>query len=294
MMVRVAALLAAVSLLAGCAVPLRLPLSAEHRASIQELDAKVVLIQDEVIVDIKPPNTATAGVMGGLIGALITTTIDSSVTNSRVKTAQDAMVPFYAAIEDLDFRKEFDEAIRPALAAYPIKVGSITTTPVGFDDARIKQWREALKPGQALMLVVPHYRLSADFRTFNIETWLTVWRKDGDPARPDKRGILRYQSAPRGQGGTESVALWAANNAAAFRATIREAIGETMLLAHADMGLPEKVETAGAERDFTWQADGATATVRGRQVSETATRVVVLGADGRLYSLPKVAEAGKG
>lgn len=294
MMVRTAALLAAASVLVGCAVPLRLPLAPEHRASIQELDAKVVVVQDEVIVDVRPPNASAAGAMGGLIGAIITTTIDSAVTNSRVKSAQDAMVPFYAAIEDLDFRKEFEAAVRPALAAYPIKVASVTATPVSFSEARLRKWREALKPGQALMLVVPHYRLSADFRNFDIETWVTIWRKDGDPARPDKRGVVRYQSAALGPGGTESVALWSARDAAAFRAVIQEAIAETMALTQTEMGLSDKAENAGPERDFPWQSQAAAATVRGRLISETATRVVVLGADGRLYSLPKLTEAGKG
>lgn len=290
-MFRTAALLVAASALAGCAVPLRLPLAPEHRASIQELDAKVVLIQDEIIVDVKAPNASAAGAMGGLIGAIITTTIDSAVTNSRVKSAQDAMVPFYAAIEDLDLRKDFDEALRPALASYPIKVSSVTTTAVSFNNARLRKWRESLKPGQALLLVVPHYRMSSDFRTIDIETWVTIWKKDGDENRPDRRAILRYQSVPRGPGGVDSVALWSADRAAAFRTAMKEAIAETVVLAHVDMGLNDKADSTGTERDFGWQSDGAAATVRGRLVSETAARVVVLGADGRLYSLPKAAPA---
>jgi len=39
------------------------------------------------------------------------------------------MGPFYASIEDVDFRKEFNETITRELARYPIKMGEVVTTP---------------------------------------------------------------------------------------------------------------------------------------------------------------------
>lgn len=285
-MFRTAAVLAAAALLAGCAAPLRVTFTPEQKASIAELDVKVVVVQDEVIVDIKPPNSATAGMMFGVIGALVTTTIDSAVTNSRVKAAQDVMGPFYAAIDDVDFRKDLDEAIRPGLASYPIKLGSVTTTPVVFTNAKLRQWRDGLRPGQGLLIVVPRYLMSADFRTLDVETWVTIWKKEGDD-RPINRGVLRFQSAPVGPGEAESVALWSAKQGAVFRATVKEAITETLLLARTDMSVPDKSEATDNLRDFALQQNGITSTVRGKLIAEAPNRVVVLGADGRLYSLPK-------
>jgi len=276
----------AVSLLAGCAVPLRVSLTPEERAQIRELDTRVIIVQDEVIVDVKASQSTAVGVGFGLIGALISTTIDSQVTNSRVQAVQDMMGPFYAAIEDIDFRQEFDAAVRPALASYAIKVGRVETTPLGLSDARLRQWRDALQPGQRLMVVVPRYTLSSDFRTFDAETWVTLWQKEGAD-QPVNRGVLRYQSAPLGPGAQASAQAWSANGAAMFRKVMREAIDETLLMVRLDLDLTDTAARPDAQREFAYLNNGDAATLTGSVVQERADRVVVLAADGRLHSLPK-------
>jgi hypothetical protein len=282
---RTTSLILSAILLGGCAAPLRVTLTPDQRASITELDSRVIVVQDEVIVDVKAPNSSAAGAAGGLIGALIVSSIDSAVTNSRVKSSQDLMGPFYAAIEDIDFRKEFYEAVRPGLANYPIKVASVTTTPLGLSNAELRKWRDALQPGQCLLIIVPRYTLSADFRTFDAQTIVTIWKKDGED-RPINRGALHYQSAPTGPGNKDSIAQWSANDAAAFRAVVKEAVAETMLLVRADL---DALGTTGEMRNFSFNNGAQQTTLKGRLVSETATRVVVLGADDKLHSLPKPA-----
>jgi hypothetical protein len=276
----------AAALLGGCAVPMRTSLTPELRASIKELDTRVIVVQDEVIVDVKPSTATGAGVAFGLIGALVTTTIDSKVTNNRVKSAQDLMGPFYQTIEDVDFRKEFNEAVRPALSGYALKVSSVDTTALGLNNAILRRWRDGLSPGQSLMIIVPRYTLSADFRTFDAETIVTMWRKEGDD-RPINRGVLRYQSAPTGTGDKDSVLAWSANNAAAFRSVIKEAVAETMHLVRADLDVSDVAVKPGEQRDFPFNDGDRQTSVKGRLVTETATRVTVLGTDGKLYSLPK-------
>jgi hypothetical protein len=286
--IRFAALLVAAALLGGCASPLRMTLTAEQRASIQSLETKVVVIQDEVIVDVRPSNATGAGMMFGLVGALITTAIDSSVTNSRMKSAQELMVPFYTSIEDLDYRREFASALQASAADQPFKMSSITATPMSFTDEQLRKWRNALPAGQNLMLVVPRYRLSADFRTFDTETWVTIWDK-GAQDQPINRSVLRYQSTPQGAGDAPSVLAWSANNAAAFRNAIRESLAETMDMMQADLKLGSTEGKAQAVREFPFLDNGALTQVRGSLVKEQGDRVRVLGEDGRLYSLPKSA-----
>lgn len=269
---------------------MRTSLTPELRASIQELDTRVVVVQDEVIVDVKASNSVGAGVAFGLIGALITSTIDSKVTNNRVKSTQDLMGGFYQAIEDVDFRREFNEAVQPAMASYAIKVASVTTTPIALNDATLRQWRDGLAVGQSLMIIAPRYTLSADFRTFDAETVLTMWRKEGDD-RPINRGVLRYQSAPLGAGGKESIEGWSANNAAAFRAVIKEAVAETMALVRADLDVTDNEVKPDQQREFPFSSGDQQTVLKGRLVSETATRRAVLGVDGKLYSLPNTALA---
>jgi hypothetical protein len=289
---RAFALVLTAALLGGCAIPMRVALTPEQRASISELNTKVVVVQDEVIVDVKSPGAAGAGMAFGLIGALISTSIDSSVTNSRVKTAQDLMGPFYLAIEDVDFRKEFNDAIRPGLAGYPIKVANVATTPVGLSNTQLRVWRDELKPGQSLMLVAPRYLLSADFRTLDTETWVTLWKKEGDD-KPINRGVLRYQSAPMGPGDKDSILEWSANNAAAFRAAIKEAVSETVQLIRTDLDVAGTADKPEGNRDFDVMRDGQQTTLKGRLISEGPNRWVALGADGKIYSLPKLAAAAK-
>jgi hypothetical protein len=289
---RALALVLAVALLGGCAIPMRVSLTPEQRASISELTTKVVVVQDEVIVDVKSSGAAGAGVAFGLIGALISTTIDSSVTNSRVKTAQDLMGPFYLAIEDVDFRKEFNDAIRPGLAGYPIKVANVATTPVGLSNAQLRAWRDELKPGQSLMLIAPRYLLSADFRTLDAETWVSLWKKEGDD-KPINRGVLRYQSAPVGPGGKDSIIQWSDNNAAAFRAAIKEAVSETVQLVRADLDVAGTADKPESNLDFALMLDGQQTTLKGRLITDGPSRWVALGADGKMYSLPKLAAAAK-
>jgi hypothetical protein len=268
---------------------MRVSLTPEQRAAITGLDAKVVVIQDEVIVDVRPSTSGGAGVMFGLVGALITSSIDSSVTNSRVKAAQDLMGPFYLAIEDLDFRQEFNDAVQPALANYPIKVTSVATTPVLPTEPQIQRWRAALRPGQSLMLVVPHYRLSADMRTFYTETFVTIWGKGGDDRTPLNKGVLHFQSAPMGPGDKDSLLAWSANNAAAFRASIKEALAETMVLMRTELDLTPKTDKAEKLREFPMYKQGAQTSVSGSIISESDKRVALMGSDGKLYSLPKLA-----
>ncbi len=282
---RSAALLALVLALGGCAVPMRISLTPEHRARINELNAHVVVVQDEVIAAVQPSNVSVA-TGGGLIGALI----DSSITNLRVKSSQEVMGPFYAQIEDVDYRKEFNEAIKRELAHYPIKVSAIATTPRAPSNDDLTRMRGALQPGQALLLVVPRYYLTMDFRSLDVEAVVTMWSKEGPSNGLIERGVLYYQSRPVGTGGRESIARWGAGNAALFRAELRESIVETirLVLMDIDVTTPAEKESAKAYPFNTGQQQGE---IKGRLVKESADRVTILGENQKLYSLPRSSQA---
>jgi hypothetical protein len=129
---RLVATLATVLLLSACAIPMRATLTPEQRGKISELNAHVVVVQDEVIAAVEASNVSGA-LGGGLIGAII----DSNVTSSRVKESQQALGSFYVAIEDVDYRREFNGSVEQGLAGYPIKVGNITTTPRALSEAKL-------------------------------------------------------------------------------------------------------------------------------------------------------------
>ncbi|MDM0029320.1 hypothetical protein [Variovorax saccharolyticus] len=268
----------------GCAMPMRVSLTPEQRAKITELKARVVVVQDEVIVAVQPSNVGAA-TGGGLIGAMI----DSSITNSRVKASQEVMGPFYARIEDVDYRKEFNEAIRRELANYPIKVAQFTTTPRALSQDSLAQLRGELLPGQALLVIYPRYYLTMDFRNLDVEATVSMWTKDGPANVPVQRGILYYQSQPVGAGGKESIALWGDQGAAAFRGAIKDSIVETINLVLMDMDLKAPGDNAAPSQSYAFNAGAQQAQIKGRLVKETATRKTVLGDDKKLYSLPVIA-----
>ncbi|SEA53807.1 hypothetical protein [Variovorax sp. YR216] len=285
-LLRTAVLVMLTLVMGGCATPMRVSLTPEQRAKITELKAHVVVVQDEVIVAVQPSNVGVA-TGGGLIGAMI----DSSVTNSRVKDSQEVMGPLYAQIEDVDYRKEFNEAIRRELEKYPIKVAQFTTTPRALGRQTLAQLRSTLEPGQALLVIYPRYFLTMDFRNLDTEAVVSMWMKDGPDNVPIQRGVLHYQSQPVGPGGKESIALWGRQDAAEFRAAIKESIVETIELVSMDINLAAPGDKQEKSREYTFNAGGQQAQIKGRLIKEGVNRWIVLGDDKKLYSLPTTSKA---
>lgn len=272
-------------LLTACATPMRVTMTPEQRAKVGELKAHVIVVQDEVIAAVQPSNVSAA-LGGGLIGAMI----DSSVTNTRVKASQQIMGPFYATIEDVDYRKEFNETVRRELGSYPIKIGEMTTTPRMLNLDELNQMREKLSPGQALLVIVPHYTLTMDFRNLDAEATVTMWVK-GEGNTPIQRGVLRYQSQAVGIGGKPSVDLWGANNAALFKNALRESISELMKMILVDIDLVQTPAKPEELKAFSFNSGVQQIDIKGRAMKDDAKRVLVLGEDGKLYSLPKSSSA---
>ncbi len=281
---RLVAILSIALLLGACAAPMRASLTPEQRGKITELAAHVVVVQDEVIAAVKPSNVS-AGTGGGLIGAII----DSNVTNGRVNESQQALGPFYASIEDVDYRKLFNESFERGLSGYPIKVGKYTTTPRALSNDKLLQLRNGLQPGQALLVIVPRYTLSMDFRSFDSESVVTIWLKPGadDTNRPNQRGVLHYQSVPVGSGGKASLAQWGAQNGALFRDMMRESIAETVRMAMLDIDID--ATTAAQPKDqkaFAFNFGEGKGEIKGQVLKNGNGRAIVLGADQKLYSIP--------
>jgi len=287
-LLRACMLVSMASLLGACAVPLRIGLKPEDRSKITALAAHVVIVQDEVIAAVQPPNAGAA--TGGLIGAMI----DASIANSRVKESQQALGSFYAVIEDVDYRKEFNDAIRSELANYQIKVATVTTTPRAVNMDILAKLRNQLPPGQALLLIHPRYSLTADFRNFDAESHVSMWARSDSPSSaggmnvPMQRSVLYFQSQPVGAGGKKSLDIWGAQDAALFRSTMRESITETLRMALIDLDVAvEPVAKTGNLEEFSFNNGAITTKLKGQVVKDGDTRAIVLASDKKLYSLPR-------
>ncbi len=283
---RLIAILSLALLLGACAAPMRSSLTPEQRSKITELSAYVFVVQDEVIAAVRPSNVSV-GLGGGLIGAMI----DSSVTNDRVKESQQQLGPFYASIEDVDYRKLFNESLEQGLSGYPIKVGKYTTSPRALSNAKLLQLRNDLQPGQALLAISTQYSLSMDFRSFDSESVVTIWFKPdaADTNRPSQRGVLHYQSKLVGPGGKASLAQWSAQGAAVFRDVMRESIAETVRMAMLDIDIQATTAPVPPNdlKTFPFNFGEGKGEVKGKILKKGDGRVVVLGENQKLFSLPE-------
>jgi hypothetical protein len=248
-----AGLAAAVLALAGCATPERVALAPVRRAAIAELRTHVAVVPAEA----------------------------------------PAALPAVAAVplDAAEHRRAFDEALRRELPRYPIALGAISAAAQPLDaDERARLFAE-LKPAQALLLIEPQARLSADARTLEADAVVSLWTRETGERRPVQRALLRYRSQPQGAGGAASLAGWAADDGAAWRAALRESVAETIDMALLEFDLAVPPALTEPPRAFAVNAGGPDAAVRGQLLKETARRATVLGEDGRLYSLPKPAGA---
>lgn len=280
-------------LFAACASPMRVSMTPEQRNKISELNARVIIPQDEVIAAVQPSLASIAGIGAGLLGVTIGAMIDASVMSKRVNEAQKFMAPLYANIEDVDYRLEFDEAMKQESANYPVKIGQVVTSPRSPNISELTEFLKKLKPDEALLVLVPRYSLNMGFRNLDANSLVTVWRP-GEGNAPIHRSFVRYQSQSVGEGGQGSVDLWSANNASLFRSTLRESVSELTQLILMDINMVAEPAGPSEVRSFSLATGDRQTEITGRLLKETINRTVVLDKNGTLYSLPKPEVAGLG
>jgi hypothetical protein len=285
MLYRNIALVALTLLLSACATqPINVKLVPEQREKLIELNARVIIIQDELIAQVIPSELSKKAV-GGLLFIMA----DNAITNNRVMESQKIMGPFYASIEDADYRTVFDQIVRQELATYPIKVGEIVTTPRQMNQDEMVALTQKLAPGQALLAIIPNYYLTADFRNFDAEATVVMWTKGGETPSLVYRNVMHYQSKSVGTGGKNSIELWGADHAALFRSAMNESVSEVMKMILIDMN---PVQDKGSERrQFPFNLGEGKGIVKGRLLQDDSNRMLVIGDNGTRFSLPKIQTA---
>jgi hypothetical protein len=265
--------------LVGCAIPGHIPLTQENANKVKTVNARSVVIQDEVIARADPSNISAA-TGGGLIPALI----DASITNTRQERLQKAMDAFYASIEDYDFRAEYSPRVISQLKTnFPLAVAEVTTTPRTLSNAEQVQLVQALKPGEAYLSLLTDYFLSTDLRSLNVSINASLWIKD--QPMPVYKNRVSYQSTPLGAGLEDSAKAWAADNGKSFYEKLREGITETLhmlvldLERNAPASQPAKVSVA-----YNHGA-GNLNSLQGTLVEKHGDRNVIRAVNGTLYSV---------
>ena len=264
-----------VLLLSACAGPTRVALTPEVRQQLTDVSAKSIVWQDEVVVQAANPGV-TAAMGGGLIGALI----DSSISEGRQNAVHALVNPFYASVDDVDVRKDLWAALDSSFKGdYALKLNGFTKTALRSN----KNPAADLPKGKSVLLVNTEYTLTPDYTRLNMTTWATVWQSGVD--KPVYLNQFIYQSSATGAGNAESIKQWSANKGERYRTVIAEGIAETIAMLKLDLA-SGATDPAQAKSVVLKKVDGAaTLNVTGSVLSEQTGRVIARHTDGHVYSL---------
>jgi hypothetical protein len=282
MWMRMATAAALALTLGACSTaPTRVALDRESKQKFDDVVVVNTVYQDEMIVRAAAPG-ASAAMGGGLIGALI----DSKVGEGRQNTIDQAMAPFYSAVDDLDFRARLTASLKTALAdKVPLKIVTVEQVrrPMGRDGLAALQARFE-QGGRGALTLMTSYTFTPDYRVLTATT-TAVMRRNG-VEQPLFLNTYTYLSRRLGEGGAGSIAEWTAGGGARYRNTIDQAAEQIAAMLQLDLA-SAPVDPAGAPRVTLARGDGVAKPVAGPQLASGAGRAIVRDADGHLFSLPQ-------
>lgn len=267
----------------GACAPFHKPLPSEERARIKEIDLRVVVAQETFMFTAQSSNVSAA-LGGGLIGALI----DSSVQRSRQKDMASQIQATVGPLLEVDYRVEATAAVDALKGnnVFPLKLSSaqvLAGMPVRRDhEARIAATGQS--PSYLLMWV--HYELAADLSVFSTRSTVQLWQ-DGKPESTYRAGVV-YQT--RLNGGTREALMkrLTDNNSSRLRALMRDSMQESLRMVAADLAVPQVPTAArsGPLRSVSVWAQGAWVPVKDMTlIDETPARQFLRSQEGALLSI---------
>lgn len=271
--------------LAGCAAPTRIPLDPATRDKLAQVNVVHTVAQDEIVVR-APSAGASAALGGGLIGAII----DSKVGESRQNALQSTLAPFYASVDNFNYRSLFagslDSSLRDEKA---LRFGAIEHSTQNLLRTEVEAQRKALPAGQGLMFGSTSYTFSPDFSRLSVATQVELSQSGKDD--PAFKNVYFYQSAPVGAGGASSLALWAENDGARYREAARESVAQILKMLRMDLAAGAGDTAAGPKLALTAFGTPVNVAVNGPALEQQPNRAIVRHTDGSLYSLPHTTSA---
>jgi len=268
-------------LLTACSsAPTRIAFEPGTRQALTEVKVLSILSQDEIVVRADPVGVAPA-LGGGLIGAII----DSKIGEIRQNTLQETLAPFYAAIDDYDFRTHFERTLESTLAGNPlVKFSPLErrTLPLLLKDSTARIATLQAKSGQ--MLVHTIYAFTVDFTRLNVITYAEI-KVPGSEA-PVFMNTYFYQSRPIGAGGSDSIKHWSNSKGKEYRTTLDEAAQEMSRMLQADLaaGATDSPGSASASME---KIDGVLKQIiSGPVLASSTSRKIIRHSTGEIYSLP--------
>ena len=156
-----------VSFFSGCATAIRVPLSGAEK-QVTSSQVVVGLRSQEIATDIHPSNvSAVTG--GGLIGAIV----DTSIDHSRAKDAEKAVIPLRNALVGYDLGQDFSDALRAELAKIDwLKNVSVDTRHLPNNKALTAWVKDANT--DVVLVADTDYRLTPDFDAITLRVVVSL------------------------------------------------------------------------------------------------------------------------
>jgi hypothetical protein len=223
--------------------------------------------------------------------------IDMAVESSRSSRAQKWLTPLLEQTPDVDYRKDFWEALLPTLRALPWlnvdqtdlsaqlprkwKVGNTNLSkPKGAIPA---EWLD-----ENVLLASSDYSFTPDGRHLVVASWVQFWTEPKSKPSYFAHYIFVSEGVDAGTG-EEALGKWAANGGELYRAALDAGIQETMSMIRLDLpdaeGRTEHVSGQPATIKAP-NAKGKRSTFQGRLLDRREDRVILRSSRGEILSFP--------
>jgi hypothetical protein len=219
--------------------------------------------------------------------AALGTIIDMTTAAVRQRAANKRVVRLQEAAAGVPFREPYWEALEATLATVP----GLETSPVERNPAAYSK-DELAGVSPPFLLLTTTYELTGHDHVLLVRTGAALYVDSRE--KPARRGEYTYVAAVPGPAdleGEDAVAAWAANDAAAYRAAVREGIAETMVMLRTGLAGEPTARNATDEAEsvqFTlgqgnWLAEHVSS---GKAIGRTPGRVLLETEPAHLMSIP--------
>lgn len=225
---------------------------------------------------------------GGVCCMVVGEMVRKQEVAARSKKAEEWIAPLLQQTPDVDFRRDFWDALSPTLEAIPwLEVTEIQNqTTLGAMPAGGVRPKDLPAEG-SLLLLQTGYNFSSDFQALVATTMMHFWPPQAKEAA--YFGTMIY-SSPRIDDREEVCSqFWSENGAALYRQEMGAAIAGTMEMIRLELADPAASQAATQRpvdtMKFKVPIDGPKVKLKGWIVSEDPARVIFREERGTLYSL---------
>jgi hypothetical protein len=199
------------------------------------------------VVHTGPASPTTAGIIGGIIGGLIADAFVNSQIKKRIEEATLALPILLEQTRDLDVREYFWDRLDGAIHR-PGRLNPLDLT-------LFKSERGYFQAGEELhgakvegvLDLQTQYALTADLHAFTMITDARLQNKGGTDVYRCRFVFTTPPISVQAVTPEEAARLWAANEAAAYRAAVALGVSQTLKMLRYDLLDAEAPRAAGAE-----------------------------------------------